>query len=73
MYMYISVFLSGTAHSFLLAPGARIHVKLIILVCCYYLTPGKEDTLETIEEKTGEKRTIFETNEKSKKMEAWKK
>jgi hypothetical protein len=32
----------------------------------------KEDLLETIEEKTGEKRTIFEKNEKSRKMEAWK-
>jgi hypothetical protein len=30
---------------------------------------GKEDLFETIEEKAGEKRTIFEKNEKSKKME----
>jgi hypothetical protein len=28
--------------------------------------------LETIEEKAGEKRKIFEKNEKSRKMEAWK-
>jgi hypothetical protein len=33
---------------------------------------GKEDLFETIEEKAGEKRTIFEKNEKSRKMETWK-
>jgi hypothetical protein len=33
---------------------------------------GKEDLFETIEEKAGEKRTISEKNEKSKKMETWK-
>ncbi len=27
---------------------------------------------ETIEEKAGEKRTLFEKNEKSRKMETWK-
>ena len=31
-----------------------------------------KDFFETIEEKAGEKRTIFEKNEKSKKMETWK-
>jgi hypothetical protein len=33
---------------------------------------GKEDLFETIYEKTGEKRTILEKNEKSRKMETWK-
>jgi len=32
----------------------------------------REDLLETIEKKAGEKRTIFEKNEKSREMEAWK-
>jgi hypothetical protein len=32
----------------------------------------KEDLLETSEEEAGEKRTIFEKNEKSKNMETWK-
>jgi hypothetical protein len=32
----------------------------------------KEDLLETIKEKTGEKRTPFEKNEKPTKMETWK-
>jgi hypothetical protein len=33
---------------------------------------GKEDLLEAIQEKAGEKRTIFEKNEKSRNMETWK-
>jgi hypothetical protein len=33
---------------------------------------GKEDLLETIQEKTGEERTIFEENEKPRNMETWK-
>jgi hypothetical protein len=33
---------------------------------------GKEDLLETIEKKAGEKRTILEKDEKSKNMETWK-
>jgi hypothetical protein len=30
---------------------------------------GNEDLFETIEEETGEKRTVFEKNEKSRKMQ----
>jgi hypothetical protein len=33
---------------------------------------GKKDLFEKIEEKAGEKRTIFEKNEKPRKMETWK-
>jgi hypothetical protein len=33
---------------------------------------GKEDLFETIGEKASEKGTIFEKNEKSRKMETWK-
>jgi hypothetical protein len=33
---------------------------------------GKKDLFETIEEKAGEKRTIFEKNEKSRKVKTWK-
>jgi hypothetical protein len=32
----------------------------------------KEDLLETIEKEAGEKRTIFEKNENSTKVETWK-
>jgi hypothetical protein len=32
----------------------------------------KEDLFETIQEKASEKGTIFEKNEKSRKMETWK-
>jgi hypothetical protein len=36
------------------------------------LNSRKEDLFETMEEKAGEKRTIFEKNEKSRKTETWK-
>jgi len=46
-------------------------VKVIILACCYYLILGRK-ILETIQENASEKRTIYEKNEKSRKMETWK-
>jgi len=45
----------------------RALIKLVLL-----FGSREEDLFETSQEKAGEERTIFEKNEKSRKMETWK-